>query len=141
MNPFKDRINRPFIPTVIVDNFFESPSLWRHFALSQEFYKGERGTWPGIRTAMLKDLSTELYEILEFKLLQQLPQFKRFSKIESTFQLIVLVNFCQKLMLVAREFFTVRGEFLEVSVLRTHQYNALINTSFINNVMSHSIRS
>jgi len=88
MNPFKDRINRPFIPTIVVDNFFESPSLWRHFALNQEFYKGERGTWPGIRTGMLKDLSTELYEILEFKLLQQLPQFKRFSKIESTFQLI-----------------------------------------------------
>jgi hypothetical protein len=88
MNTFKDRINRPFIPTIVVDNFFESPTLWRHYALSQEFYKGERGTWPGIRTAMLDNLNIELYSILEFKLLQLLPQFKKFNKIESTFQLI-----------------------------------------------------
>ena len=80
--------SRPYIPTVVVDNFFETPSLWRHFALNQEFFKGDRGTWPGIRTKMLDVLSQELYEILDLRLLEHLPMFKRFSKIESTFQLI-----------------------------------------------------
>lgn len=83
-----DRFTRPYVPTIVVDDFFETPSLWRHFALSQEFFKGERGTWPGLRTSMLHDLSTELYNILEYKLLQYLPQFKKFHKIESTFQII-----------------------------------------------------
>ena len=84
----KNRENRPFVTTTIVDNFFETPFLWREFALQQEFYKGERGTWPGVRSPMLDELSTELYDILSIKLLEHLPQFKRFIKVESTFQLI-----------------------------------------------------
>jgi hypothetical protein len=82
------RSTRPFVPTTVVDNFFETPSLWRDFALNQEYYKGERGTWPGTRTAMLSELSEELYEILELRLLEQLPTFTGLNKIESTFQLI-----------------------------------------------------
>ena len=80
--------DRPHIPTTVIDNFFETPSLWRDFALAQEYYKGERGTWPGIRTSMLSELSSELYEILEIRLLEQLPMFTGLSKVESTFQLI-----------------------------------------------------
>lgn len=83
-----DRFTKPYIPTIVVDDFFETPTLWRHFALNQKFFKGERGTWPGLRTDMLHELNPELYEVLEYKLLQQLPQFKRFTKIESTFQII-----------------------------------------------------
>ena len=83
-----DRFTKPYIPTVIIDDFFETPSLWRHFALSQQFFKGERGTWPGLRTDMLNIINPELYQVLEYKLLQHLPQFKRFKKIESTFQII-----------------------------------------------------
>ena len=82
------RADRPHIPTTIIDNFFETPSLWRDFALAQEYYKGERGTWPGIRTSMLSELSSELYEILEIRLLEHLPMFTGLSKVESTFQLI-----------------------------------------------------
>ena len=82
------RADRPHIPTTVIDNFFETPSLWRDFALAQEYYKGERGTWPGIRTSMLSELSSELYEILEIRLLEQLPMFTGLSKVESTFQLI-----------------------------------------------------
>tara|TARA_B110000503_G_scaffold89598_1_gene135636 strand:- start:10274 stop:10900 length:627 start_codon:yes stop_codon:yes gene_type:complete len=82
------RADRPFIPTTVIDNFFETPSLWRNFALQQEYYKGDRGTWPGIRTPMLHELSQELYDILEIRLLEHLPTFKGFSKIDSTFQII-----------------------------------------------------
>jgi hypothetical protein len=82
------RADRPHIPTTVIDNFFETPSLWRDFALAQEYYKGERGTWPGIRTSMLSELSSELYEILEIRLLEHLPMFTGLSKVESTFQLI-----------------------------------------------------
>jgi len=78
---------KPYIPTVVIDDFFETPELWRYFALNQEFFKGNRGTWPGLRTKMLYDLCPALYNTLEFKLLQHVP-FNSFSKIETTFQII-----------------------------------------------------
>lgn len=85
---FKGKRNRPLVPTMVIDDFFETPELWRSFALQQEYFKGDRGTWPGIRTKMLHELNQELYNVLENKLLSYYPMFKGFSKIESTFQVI-----------------------------------------------------
>jgi hypothetical protein len=78
----------PWIPTTVVDNFFETPDLIRKMALELEYYKGERGTWPGLRSPMLQEISMELYEVLECKLLEHLPMFKGFDEIQSTFQII-----------------------------------------------------
>ena len=42
------------IPTVVVDNFFETPSLVAQYALQQQYFKCTEhpagGTWPGKRT-------------------------------------------------------------------------------------------
>lgn len=88
MNSWKGKDVNPLLPTLVVDNFFESPVLWREFALAQEYFKGDRGTWPGIRTKYIQDLDPELYEVFEHKLLSYLPNIKGFSKIEATFQII-----------------------------------------------------
>ena len=48
------------LPLTVVDNFFETPTLVRNFALQQEFFKGDRGNWPGIRTKFLDELDINL---------------------------------------------------------------------------------
>ena len=47
-------------PIITIDNFFETPSLVRSWALSLEYFKGDRGNWPGIRTAFIDELNQEL---------------------------------------------------------------------------------
>ena len=46
----KDAFLYPYLPTMIIDNFYENPELWRDFALDLEFFKGNRGSWPGLRS-------------------------------------------------------------------------------------------
>lgn len=83
----KDRLHNPYIPTVIIDDFFETPDMVRSFALQQEFFKGTRGHWPGVRSDFLDNISKELFDLVTFKILKVLPQFKKFEKFESTFHL------------------------------------------------------
>lgn len=85
---FKGSSVNPLVPTTIIDDFFETPNLWREFALSQEYFKGDRGTWPGIRTKYIQDLHPELYEVFEHTLLKHVKKYNSFSKIEATFQAI-----------------------------------------------------
>ena len=49
------------LPLTVVDNFFETPTLVRNFALQQEFFKGDRGNWPGIRTKFLDELDINFF--------------------------------------------------------------------------------
>ena len=88
INGFKGSSFNPLIPTKIIDDFFETPHMVREFALQQEYYKGDRGTWPGIRTKYIQDLNQELYDVLEFNLLKYVNKYNSFSKIEATFQAI-----------------------------------------------------
>jgi len=55
-------------PTIIIDNFFETPSLVREYALSQEFSKKQKGNWPGYRTDPINQLNIEFYNIFSNKL-------------------------------------------------------------------------
>jgi hypothetical protein len=55
-------------PTIIIDDFFETPSLVREFALQQKFSKDHPGNWPGYRTNMLNELDNELYNKFASKL-------------------------------------------------------------------------
>ena len=41
----KNRYVFPYLPTMVFDNFYEDPDVWREFALRQEYFKGERGSW------------------------------------------------------------------------------------------------
>ena len=55
-------------PTFIIDNFFESPSIVRNFALSQHFSKDQKGNFPGYRTNPINELDIEFYKLFANKL-------------------------------------------------------------------------
>lgn len=86
----KNRALYPFMPTIVIDNFYENPDLWREYALDQEFFKGERGSWPGLRTELLHKLNRELFDVVSHKLMQVLSGygFKGYTELQTGFQII-----------------------------------------------------
>ncbi len=86
----KDPFLYPYLPTIVIDNFYENPELWRDFALDLEFYKGNRGSWPGLRSDFLHNLDKKLFELFSSKLMYVLNQYgySQFLELQTTFQLI-----------------------------------------------------
>ena len=88
MKNFKEKNRKPLLPTIIIEDFFELPQLVRAYALSLEYFKGDRGTWPGLRSNMIEELDKDLFVTIENKLLNAIGVFKSFSKSDMTFQII-----------------------------------------------------
>lgn len=86
----KNRFKFPYLPTIVIDDFYENPDLVREWALDQEFFKGERGSWPGIRTELLHQSNPEMLSLLINKLLYVLGDygFTRIYDMQTGFQLI-----------------------------------------------------
>jgi len=86
----KNRFLFPFFPTIIVDDFYEDPDLMREYALEQEFFKGNRGSWPGVRTKLLHELNEELFDIVSKKIMFVLRKygFREFAELQTGFQLV-----------------------------------------------------
>ena len=86
----KNRFLFPYLPTIVVDNFYNDPDLWRDFALSQEFFKGDRGNWPGLRTELLHRLNYDLFTVTMKKLLFILKDYgiTEVKELQTGFQLI-----------------------------------------------------
>ncbi len=86
----KNRFLYPYLPTIVVDNFYEDPELWREFALEQEFFKGDRGNWPGLRTELLHRLNRGMFEVVMKKLLFILKDYgiTQVSELQTGFQSI-----------------------------------------------------
>lgn len=74
-------------PTIIIDNFFETPSSIRNFALQQEFSKKQKGNWPGYRTDSINLLDLDLYNVFSNKL------FSYFTVPGTDFQYILDAQF------------------------------------------------
>lgn len=82
-------IRRETLPIKVIDDFFEIPSLWRHFALKQEYSRDSRySTWPGVRTDTLDRLDVNLFHSLAGKIMYHLPQFKYFKNLQVNFSLV-----------------------------------------------------
>jgi hypothetical protein len=86
----KDPFLYPFLPTMVIDGFYEDPTLVRDYALDLEYYKGNRGSWPGLRSNYIQNLDAGLYELLYKKLMKELTPygFTKFDELQSSFQLI-----------------------------------------------------
>lgn len=86
----KDPFLYPYLPTIVIDNFYENPDLWREFALDLDFYKGNRGSWPGLRSDFLHNLNPNLFDLVSKKLMYTLHQYgyTNFLELQTTFQLI-----------------------------------------------------
>ena len=89
-NDLKNRRKHRFLPTKVIDNFFESPSLWRNLAMSQQYeVAGENpSTYPGKRSPFLNQIDKEAFELLAKGLLKHLPMFRGFSDLWANFHLI-----------------------------------------------------
>lgn len=86
----KDEFHYPYLPTMIIDNFYEDPILWRDFALDLEFFKGNRGSWPGLRSEFLHKIDNNLFNLVYKKLMYFLTPYgyTEFLELQTTFQLI-----------------------------------------------------
>lgn len=56
-------------PTVVIDDFFDNPSIIRDFALSLSYERDEDGRWPGERTPMLHTIDKNLVYAFAKKIL------------------------------------------------------------------------
>jgi len=86
----KNRFLYPYMPTIVIDNFYNDPNLWREFALDQKFFKGDRGNWPGLRTELLHKLHYDLFKITLKKILFVLKDYgiTQVVELQTGFQLI-----------------------------------------------------
>jgi hypothetical protein len=72
-------------PIKVVDNFFEAPDLWRHYALKQSFSKDEKSTWPGVRTTTLDQLNLDLFNKFASLLITHVHDKNSFSLLKINF--------------------------------------------------------
>jgi hypothetical protein len=72
-------------PIKVIDNFFESPDLWRIFALKQQYSRDETSTWPGVRSATLNELDMELFNSLASKLMLHIHDKNNFLHLKVNF--------------------------------------------------------
>ncbi len=79
-NDLKNRFLHPFFPTIVMDNFYDDPDLVREFALDQEFFKGDRGSWPGVRTELMHLVNRDFFNIF-FKKIEQVLKTYGFNDI------------------------------------------------------------
>lgn len=89
----KDLKNRhlfPFFPTVVIDDFYDDPDLVRSYALDLEFFKGDRGSWPGLRTELIHRTDRDFFNVFSKKIWDILKPYKFTDIIElqTGFQLI-----------------------------------------------------
>lgn len=77
---------KPIMPTKVIDDFFEIPSVWRHFALQQTYSADPAyATWAGVRTAPLDELDTKLFHSFASKLIVHLAGFSYFKSLKVNF--------------------------------------------------------
>ena len=62
-------------PVSIIDNFYNDPDTVREFALKQEYFGDEDGTYPGKRTACLSEINPDLYQETCERLLKTYYEF------------------------------------------------------------------
>ena len=79
------------IPTVVIDNFFETPSMIANYAREQQYFKCTEhpsgGTWPGKRTPLLDKLDKQLHQKICSKLVRYLPHHIGFDIADMTFHI------------------------------------------------------
>jgi len=84
------------VPTTVVDNFFETPSLVRNLALHQDYWKCTEhpngGNWPGKRTRYLNEIDPVFHEIVCKKLIRYLPHHVAFEIADMTFHISDAIN-------------------------------------------------
>ena len=64
----------------IIDNFLESPGLWRSFALQQEYIKDQSG-YPGRKSKTLDELNNNIFHSLAEKIIPHVNGKENFQRV------------------------------------------------------------
>jgi len=75
-------------PIKVIDNFFEAPDVWRHYALKQDFSSDANSTWPGVRTSTLDVLSATVFNSFASSIMKHLHGKQFFSLLKVNFALV-----------------------------------------------------
>jgi len=84
----KNRKKHNFFPTIVIDNFFNDPVLWRHFALHQKYDRPENVLFPGKRTKAINEIDSRIFDSFANTLIQKVPKLHRINYINATFHSI-----------------------------------------------------
>lgn len=71
-------------PIKIVDEFLESPVLWRYFALKQHYEK-DQSYHPGKKSLPLDQLNESLFHQLASKIIKHVPKKNNFERLKIQF--------------------------------------------------------
>ncbi len=76
----------------IIDNFLESPGLWRSFALQQEYTKDQSG-YPGRKSKTLDELNNNIFHSLAEKIIPHVNGKENFQRLKIQFAHTILDEF------------------------------------------------
>lgn len=76
----------------IVDNFLESPGLWKEYALKQEYFTDASG-YPGKKTKALDEIHAGLFHSLAAKIIGHVNGKQGFSRLKIQFAYTSSTNF------------------------------------------------
>ena len=75
------------VPIKVIDNFFESPQMWRYFALKQEFSTDSTANFPGQKTKLLSELNVSMFHSVAEKLIRHMVGYTGFEHLELSFRI------------------------------------------------------
>jgi len=81
----KNRSKHKFFPTLIIDNFFDEPELWHHFALTQNYDLEKNCLFPCMRTQPLNTINENIFSSFARTLLNKVSLFKNLNYINAHF--------------------------------------------------------
>jgi len=76
------------VPIKVIDNFFESPQIWRYFALKQEFLSNESSNFLGKQTRLLSELNVSMFHSVAGKLIKHMVGYSSFEHLEMSFRIV-----------------------------------------------------
>ena len=79
-----------YVPTTIVDGFFDNPDKIRFYALNQKYSNDTEGRWPGVRTQDLSSVSPVVFHTICQKILSLFFTTKQpyFYEAQAFFQIV-----------------------------------------------------
>jgi len=81
----KNRKKHPYKPLRVIEDFLDTPALWRSYALQQEYKGAEFEVFPGKRSAPLHELDLHAFDSFARKLQSHIPKCNGFYDLSVRF--------------------------------------------------------
>jgi len=84
----KNRKKHNYFPTMVIDDFFADPVLWRHFAINQNYSKPDNLLFPGKRTQPVNEIDSRVFESFANTLISKVSKLRNLNYINAWFHSI-----------------------------------------------------